>query len=325
MKISIIIPVYNEEKLINDCLDSLIAQDYPKEDYEIVIVNDGSTDGTLKVIEDGQKSAAAKNIKMKIIDLKPNWGWIIARETGARNAKYENLLFIDSRCVADDEILNNLERINYQPVVGNPVIDQNKSIFDRFGALFRKKLYREYSTENFEPVYITPDNYDDIPKGTTILFCDKTLFLSSQPKNKSRWISDDIRLLGNIALKKPLLKHPGIKVIYQSRNSFQSVFRHIFKRGPRFVDYYLSLKKEYFWLFILPSIMILPAIIFILIKPVYLIYFLTLVILIWISASLWLAENIKDFAIALILLPLFTISFLMSIFYGLIFKIRDIV
>ncbi len=333
MKISIIIPVYNEEKLINDCLDSLVSQNYPKEDYEIIIVNDGSTDNTKSQISrplsaSSQANGGQANLKSKIstpeirlINLEKNKGWIIARETGAKNARYENLLFIDSRCVADSEILNNLKKINYQPLVGNPVMNQNKSIFDRFGFLFRKKLYGEYFREDFKPVYITPNNYDDIPKGTTVLFCDKRLFISSQPENKGKWISDDIKLLRNIALKKPLLKHPDIKVIYQSRDSFKSVFRHIFKRGPRFVDYYLNPKKKYFWLFIIPSIMAFPIIIFMLIKPIYFIYFLAIVILMWISASLWLAENIKDFAISLILLPLFAISFWVGIFYGLTLKL----
>ncbi len=325
MKISIVVPVYNEEKLIKTCLDSLIAQNYPREDYEIIVINDGSTDGTRGSAEEKQNEARQKSVELKIINLEKNLGWIIARETGAKNAKFDYLLFTDSRCAVEPNVLQNLKNINYQPIVGNPIIDQSKSIFDRFGSLFRKKLYGEYFKENFKPVYITLDNYDDIPKGTTVLFCGKALFLSSQPENKGRWISDDIRLLRNMVEKKPLLKHPNIKVIYQSRNSFKSVFRHIFKRGPRFVDYYLNPKKKYFWLFIAPSIIILPAIIFILIKPVYSSYFLATVVLIWLWASLWLAENIKDFAITLILLPLFMISFWAGIFYGLLIKAREII
>ncbi|MDP2909592.1 MAG: glycosyltransferase, partial [bacterium] len=240
MKISIIIPVYNEEKMIGGCLDALINQNYPKDDYEIIVVNDGSTDNTKSQISNLKSQISTPEIRL--INLEKNQGWITARETGAKNARYENLLFVDSRCVADGEILNNLAKINYQPVVGNVVIKKHRSIFDRFGALFRKKLYAEYFGENFKPVYITPDNYDDIPKGTTVLFCDKDLFLSSQPQNKNKWVSDDIRILKNIVEQKPLLKHPDIKVIYQSRNSFKSVFRHIFKRGTRFVDYYLNPK-----------------------------------------------------------------------------------
>ena len=74
--------------MIGGCLDALVNQNYPKEDYEIIVVNDGSTDNTLKVIKDKQNSAAAKNVEIKAINLEPNQGWIIARETGAKNAKY---------------------------------------------------------------------------------------------------------------------------------------------------------------------------------------------------------------------------------------------
>lgn len=51
MKFSIIIPAYNVEKYIGDCLGSLMNQDYPHNDYEIIIVDDASTDGTVSVVE----------------------------------------------------------------------------------------------------------------------------------------------------------------------------------------------------------------------------------------------------------------------------------
>ena len=46
MKLSIIIPVYNSEKYINNCLESLLAQEMLANEYEIIIVNDGSTDSS---------------------------------------------------------------------------------------------------------------------------------------------------------------------------------------------------------------------------------------------------------------------------------------
>ena len=51
MKISVIIPVYNEEKLIVSCLNSKLKQNYPKKDYEIIIVNDGSNDKTKESVQ----------------------------------------------------------------------------------------------------------------------------------------------------------------------------------------------------------------------------------------------------------------------------------
>ena len=50
MKFSIIIPAYNVEKYIGDCLGSLLNQDYPHNDYEIIIVDDSSTDGTVEAV-----------------------------------------------------------------------------------------------------------------------------------------------------------------------------------------------------------------------------------------------------------------------------------
>lgn len=50
MKFSIIIPAYNVEKYIGDCLGCLLNQDYPHNDYEIIIVDDASTDGTVEAV-----------------------------------------------------------------------------------------------------------------------------------------------------------------------------------------------------------------------------------------------------------------------------------
>lgn len=53
MKVSVIIPAYNEEKYIGKCLDSLLKQTY--EDLEIIVINDGSKDKTLKIIRNYEK------------------------------------------------------------------------------------------------------------------------------------------------------------------------------------------------------------------------------------------------------------------------------
>lgn len=75
MKISIIVPAYNIERYLGRCLDSLLAQEY--EDLEIVVVNDGSTDGTSAVID----SYAAKDCRIKPIH-KENGGVTSARLRG---------------------------------------------------------------------------------------------------------------------------------------------------------------------------------------------------------------------------------------------------
>ena len=51
MILSIIIPVYNVEKYVEKCIRSCENQDIPKEDYEVIVVNDGTPDGSLAIVE----------------------------------------------------------------------------------------------------------------------------------------------------------------------------------------------------------------------------------------------------------------------------------
>ena len=52
MKLSIIIPVYNTSKYLRKCLDSCVNQDIPSSDYEVIVVNDGSKDDSLLIINE---------------------------------------------------------------------------------------------------------------------------------------------------------------------------------------------------------------------------------------------------------------------------------
>ena len=63
-KISVIIPVYNVEKYLNRCLDSIVNQTL--EDIEVICVNDGSTDNSLQIL----KEYASKDSRIKIVDKK---------------------------------------------------------------------------------------------------------------------------------------------------------------------------------------------------------------------------------------------------------------
>ncbi|MDO5329379.1 MAG: glycosyltransferase family 2 protein [Coriobacteriia bacterium] len=91
--ISIIIPVYNSEKYITKCIDSILAQTY--KNFEIILVNDGSVDGSLKILNDYKH----KYNNIKIYEQK-NQGANSARKNGLDHSKGNYVTFIDS----DDEI-----------------------------------------------------------------------------------------------------------------------------------------------------------------------------------------------------------------------------
>ena len=90
--ISVVIPLYNKEASIAQSLKSVLSQEY--DDFEVVIVDDGSTDGSVGVVE------AINNPRIRLIK-QENGGPSKARNTGVKNAKGEWILFLD----ADDEFL----------------------------------------------------------------------------------------------------------------------------------------------------------------------------------------------------------------------------
>ena len=89
-KISIIIPVYNVENYLDDCLQSVLAQDF--EDMEILCVEDGSTDSSPKILE----RYAAREKRLKIISYGKNMGLGYARNRAMEQAHGEYLYFLHS-------------------------------------------------------------------------------------------------------------------------------------------------------------------------------------------------------------------------------------
>lgn len=104
MHFSIIIPVYNVEPYLRECLDSVLAQTCG--DWEAVCVDDGSTDGSAAILAE----YAARDSRFRIVT-QPNGGLSAARNTGLDHARGDYILFLDS----DDWLENKaLESINTQ-------------------------------------------------------------------------------------------------------------------------------------------------------------------------------------------------------------------
>lgn len=102
--LSIIIPLYNVEKFIANCLDTILRQEVDFNDYTIIVVNDGSQDNGPKIVED----YLGKYDHIQMVS-QPNGGLSAARNTGIAHAKTQYVYFIDS----DDYITND----SLQPVV----------------------------------------------------------------------------------------------------------------------------------------------------------------------------------------------------------------
>lgn len=107
--ISIIIPIYNHAKIITKCLDSILKQTY--QDYEIIIINDGSTDGLEKVLENYLQTNSIRLAALKLplqIFNQENKGAAAARNNGFKKSKGEHLFFCDADAVLKPEALQKM-------------------------------------------------------------------------------------------------------------------------------------------------------------------------------------------------------------------------
>lgn len=102
VKFSIIVPVYNVEKYLEDCLDSILNQ--TMKDFEVIVVNDGSPDNSQEIIDKyAKKDSRIKSFKKK------NGGISDARNYGISKAKGEYFIFVDSDDTINSKLLEKLD------------------------------------------------------------------------------------------------------------------------------------------------------------------------------------------------------------------------
>lgn len=126
--ITVIIPVFNSEKYIEKCVNSVLNQSYTN--LEVILINDGSIDQSLSLIQ----KMAKRDSRIKIIN-KKNGGVSSARNVGILNAKGEYIIFIDS----DDYIGKNfiseyIRLLKFRP---------NALVYQSFNSEYRNKIVEE--------------------------------------------------------------------------------------------------------------------------------------------------------------------------------------
>lgn len=119
---SVIVPVYNNEKLISKCIDSILKQTL--NDFELIIINDGSTDNTKSICE----KYAKQNNKVVFIT-QENKGVSAARNTGLLNAKGTWCVFVDSDDTLKENHLEELSRTESDITwIGYDMYDENNNL-----------------------------------------------------------------------------------------------------------------------------------------------------------------------------------------------------
>jgi len=139
--VSVIVPARNEEKSIGRCLGSLIAQNYPKDKYEIIVVNDASTDRTKEIVEAYQHKPGGTNLMIITLDesrARTTAYKKFAISRGIDQSKGDIILTTDADCVQPrgwiQEMVNRFEE-NVGFVSGPVVYANEKTLFHKLQSL----------------------------------------------------------------------------------------------------------------------------------------------------------------------------------------------
>lgn len=150
MKVSVIVPVYNVEKYLARCLDSLVNQTL--EDIEIIIVNDGSTDNCQKIINEYSKKY--RNIKSFT---QKNQGQAVARNVGLAHATGKYISYVDSDDYVETDMFKNLYREienNKSDILISNIIKEengNSYVFKNYWNI-KKEPNKNFMTSHMGPV-----------------------------------------------------------------------------------------------------------------------------------------------------------------------------
>lgn len=147
--VSVVVPVYNGERTIQACIDSLMAQDYPQDLYEILIVDNNSTDRTCEIVG---------RCPVELLHERKVQTSYAARNTGIRHVNGEIVAFTDADCIAEGNWLRELVSPFTNPEVGGvggQVLDAPPAnIVETF--LYSMKPFSGYQTESiFLPILMT--------------------------------------------------------------------------------------------------------------------------------------------------------------------------
>lgn len=245
--VSIIVPVYNAEKYISKCLESILRQSY--KNIELLLLNDGSSDNSLKII----KEYAKKYNFIKIFTHK-NKGVGFTRNIGIKNAKGRYIVFVDSDDFIDENYIEMLLKSikNYDAVFsGYKSVKENGEILSinsldksewakyKYTGILGKMYKTDYLLENeiFYPDYkVGEDLYfallviNKSTKINTIDYCGYNYVLNSESATNS--------------LKEMYDMLPIFKVLYEKVESVLKEDTKLFHFFIKAILYSILLQKE---------------------------------------------------------------------------------
>jgi glycosyltransferase involved in cell wall biosynthesis len=245
--LSVVIPVYNEAAHLPETMRALVAAvDDSDFDAEVVVVDDGSTDGTA----DAARAGADGRLAVRIVS-QPNRGRFEARRAGLAHAGGEYVLLLDSRVrLARGSLRFVHERLQSAPVWNGHVYVDADNAWGEFWRLLAELAWRDY----FDDPRTTSfgiEEFDRYPKGTGCFLAPRALLESALAGFRShyddvRLANDDAPVLRAIAAAQRIHISPQFSCTYSPRTTFRTFLRHAIHRGTVFLDGHSTPESRFF-------------------------------------------------------------------------------
>ena len=237
--LSVVIPVHNEAQYLGETIESLVtAVDESGFEAEVILVDDGSTDGSAKIV----RAALDERLPLTVVH-QANRGRFQARRIGIESARYEMLLLLDGRVRIDRNALAfvepRLERGERVWTSHVHVVDGGRPL-GVFWRLLAELAWSEYFSHP-RTTSFGVEEFDRFPKGTTCLLAPRELLVAATDAFRSaysdmRHANDDTVLLRWIAERSRIHVSPHYASSYLARTDLQRFVRHAYHRGIVFLD-----------------------------------------------------------------------------------------
>ncbi len=316
--LSIVIPAYNAQDWLEPTINKLFVAISKANltSFEIIIVNDGSTDETLKLAY----SIQTKHNEVSVLTHK-NAGRFITRKRGVMSARYDRIFFIDTRVWINENSLLFLKEqtANYpdrQVWNGHINVAKKGNMIARFGDAITLIGWRRYFRK---PRLISYgiNEFDYYPKGTTMFSLPKKTLVdaiewfeanTTDIKNSS----DDTLLIRHIAEQNRIWLSPEFSATYFARTTLKGFISHSYYRGQYFVDGFLRPGTRFYFPLLMFLIGCVVAVVICVIWPVVIFLLIALAFIIWLIGyvvAIALGLSIKDATSLVMLAPLFALTY----------------
>ena len=213
--VSVIVPVRNGESTISDCIESLLGQDFPKNEYEVIVVDNNSSDGTAAIIKRHRVGYLLEKKK----------GPSAARNAGIAASRGDFLAFTDSDCIAKEDWLREGTKAFATDKIG--------CVSGKVSASRPANIYERIIADKKQ--YDTPADYHGLPPYTITAnaFFRREVFDAIGNFDTSLRAGEDKDLCWRMLKKTGLVikRCPAAIVYHKHRSDLKSYFRQYFSYG----------------------------------------------------------------------------------------------